>query len=79
LPWCSPPALGQHQPGAFKGAVRVADGEVEGLEPKCGYAFAHFGKPVREMIFIWSPSIPAMAAEPMGHQGSSSLNLADPG
>jgi hypothetical protein len=31
-----------HQPGAFKGAIRVVDGEVEGLGPK--WRRAHRGR-----------------------------------
>jgi Protein of unknown function (DUF2550) len=39
-----------HQPGAFKGAIRVVDGEVSGLGPKWKRGY---GRWVREVL-VWS-------------------------
>ncbi|WP_213004665.1 DUF2550 family protein [Paractinoplanes toevensis] len=39
-----------HQPGAFKGAIRVADGEVPGLHPKWTRGY---GRWVRDVL-VWS-------------------------
>jgi hypothetical protein len=39
-----------HQPGAFKGAIRVVDGEVSGLGPKWQRGY---GRWVREVL-VWT-------------------------
>jgi hypothetical protein len=40
----------RRRPGAFKGAIRVADGELEGLGPKWGRGY---GRWVREVL-VWT-------------------------
>ena len=38
------------QPGAFRGAIRVADGEIDGLRPKWGRGYGHW---VRDVL-VWT-------------------------
>jgi hypothetical protein len=38
------------QPGAFRGAIRVAGGEIDGLRPKWGRGYGHW---VRD-ILVWT-------------------------
>jgi hypothetical protein len=40
----------KRQPGAFRGVIRVADGEVDGLRPKWGRGYGHW---VRD-ILVWT-------------------------
>ena len=40
----------RHQPGAFRGVIRVADGEIDGLGPKWHRGY---GRWVRD-VFIWT-------------------------
>ena len=40
----------KRQPGAFRGAVRVASGEVDGLGPKWGHGYGHW---VRDVL-VWT-------------------------
>jgi hypothetical protein len=40
----------KHRPGAFKGAIRVADGEVEGLGARWKRGYGHW---VREVL-VWT-------------------------
>jgi hypothetical protein len=38
------------QPGAFRGAIRVAGGEIDGLRPKWGHGYGHW---VRDVL-VWT-------------------------
>jgi hypothetical protein len=40
----------KRQPGAFRGVIRVADGEVDGLKAKWGHGYGHW---VRD-ILVWT-------------------------
>jgi len=40
----------RRQPGAFKGAIRLADGELEGISPKWRRGYGHW---VRD-VFVWT-------------------------
>ena len=40
----------KRQPGAFRGAIRVASGEIDGLRPKWGRGYGHW---VRD-ILVWT-------------------------
>lgn len=40
----------KHQPGAFRGAIRVSSGEIDGLRPKWGRGY---GRWVRD-ILVWT-------------------------
>ena len=40
----------KRQPGAFKGAIRLADGELEGISPKWRRGYGHW---VRD-VFVWT-------------------------
>jgi hypothetical protein len=40
----------KRQPGAFRGAIRVAGGEVDGLRPKWGHGYGHW---VRDVL-VWT-------------------------
>jgi hypothetical protein len=40
----------KRQPGAFRGVIRVASGEVDGLRPKWGRGYGHW---VRD-VFVWT-------------------------
>ena len=40
----------KRQPGAFRGAIRVTGGEVDGLSPKWGRGYGHW---VREIV-VWT-------------------------
>jgi hypothetical protein len=42
------------QPGAFRGAIRVTDGEIDGLRPKCGRGY---GRWVRDTL-VWTTALP---------------------
>ena len=50
------------QPGAFRGAIRVADGEIDGLRPKWGRGYGHW---VRDVL-VWTkgPFLFSMVARP---------------
>ena len=40
----------KRQPGAFRGAIRVASGEIDGLRPKWGHGYGHW---VRDVL-VWT-------------------------
>jgi len=40
----------RRQPGAFKGAIRLADGELEGISPQWRRGYGHW---VRD-VFVWT-------------------------
>ena len=40
----------KRQPGAFRGAIRVASGEIDGLRPKWGRGYGHW---VRDVL-VWT-------------------------
>ena len=40
----------KRQPGAFRGAIRVTGGEVDGISPKWGRGYAHW---VRDIV-VWT-------------------------
>jgi hypothetical protein len=64
----------KHQPGAFRGPIRVASGEGDGLRPKWGRGSGHW---VRD-ILVWTkapflfrnelvPGCPSRPGTDMGH------------
>jgi hypothetical protein len=65
-----------HQPGAFKGAIRIVDGEVPGLGPKWKRGY---GRWVRD-ILIWTKAPALFRNELVAVDGlAGALRSAEPG
>ena len=65
-----------HQPGAFKGAIRVVDGEVSGLGPKWKRGY---GRWVREVL-VWTKAPDLLRNELVAVDGlAGEARAAEPG
>jgi hypothetical protein len=65
-----------HQPGAFKGAIRVVDGEVSGLKPKWKRGY---GRWVRDVL-VWTKAPALFRNELVAVDGlAGAVRAAEPG
>ena len=65
-----------HQPGAFKGAIRVVDGEVSGLGPKWKRGY---GRWVRDVL-VWTKAPALLRNELVAVDGlAAAVRAAEPG
>ena len=65
----------KRQPGDFRGAIRVADGEVDGLGPKCRRGH---GRWVRDVL-VWSKAPLLLGNELVPIDGVAGERNAEPG